>query len=173
MTWSKLKDKASKYKTIYVTGCQRTGTTFCAKALAEEIGYRHIDEAEFNASDLDKFLSIDKNKSVIQCPALFHLFPNLAEGELIVYIDRSTNQVSKSMVRSGWYKEHGKKEYSIYKKHYTEQTPQSIHELKESHYLSKMRYLENLFVLDFNSLKEAKGYLPLGRRKNFTIKQTA
>lgn len=166
MTWRQLVNESKKYPTVYVTGCQRTGTTFCAKALAKEIGYNHIDEQEFNADNVDRFNTLNKKNAVIQCPALFHLFPSLGEGGLIVYIDRDMADVVKSMRECRWLQK-----YDEYESQKFSNLIIGTYFLKEEHY-NKMRDQSNVVKINYEDLSNAEGYLTKEQREGFNIKQT-
>lgn len=167
MTWQQLITEAKKYSTIYVTGCQRTGTTFCAHALANEIKYTHIDEKVFNADDLDLFNSIPKYNTVIQCPALFHLFPKLTTSGLILYIDRDEKDVVASMNKSGWLEK-----YRVSESRKFSNKVIDPYGLKLAHYLC-IKSAQNVVSIPYEELVNAKGYLPKEKRTGFNIKQIA
>ena len=45
VAWNDLLEVAKGYDKVVVSGCQRSGTTFAAKDLASELGYKFIDES--------------------------------------------------------------------------------------------------------------------------------
>jgi GT2 family glycosyltransferase len=90
------------YTSIVVTGPQRSGTRIHAKILAEELGYRYVDEEEFDYRNFSKCLAKMTDKTVIQAPALAsmaHMFP---EDALIVYMRRPIDDIVASQNRIKW-----------------------------------------------------------------------
>lgn len=58
---------------LFVTGPQRSGSTFVSHCLAKSYGLKHIDEMEFDVYFLDWFFKIVKNLNnwVVHAPGLF------------------------------------------------------------------------------------------------------
>lgn len=96
--------KLRPYKRIVVTGCQRSGTTAVSQMIATDLGYRNIDEYEFETHDYDafrKFLNLEN--IVIQCPAItqnLHLIDT--RDTLIIWMERPFEEIRKSMKRINW-----------------------------------------------------------------------
>lgn len=117
-TWDEVINLSKNYKKIVVSGCQRSGTTIMAKAIAHEIKYIHHDESDFGVDNELRFSKIIENdeNSVIQAPALLHILPKYVnDNVLIVIIERNPVDVIKSMIRVNWFKHHGRREYRKYK----------------------------------------------------------
>lgn len=92
---------------LFVTGPQRSGTTFISNCLAKSHGIPIIDEAEFEAHFYGRFRFLaKKNKNwVVQGPALFHKifdvyhdFPDVT----FVVIKRNVEDILKSQKRISW-----------------------------------------------------------------------
>lgn len=166
MTWEELLDKSKNHKTVVITGCQRTGTTYAAKELARVLGYVHYDEGGFGTHSFERFMTIvnkDENK-VIQAPALLHEMSNLPKDVMVVMMVRDEDDVAKSMTRLGWFKVHANKEYRLYKKDILK-TPQQLYRTK----IEFGRKL-NLDELDYNELKKTENYVE-DRSKFTNLKQ--
>lgn len=166
MTWEELLDKSKNHKTVVITGCQRTGTTYTAKELARVLGYKHYDEGNYGGHSLQRFMKIvnkDENK-VIQAPALLHEVGKLPKDVMVVMMVRDEEDVAKSMIRLGWFKTYGNKEYRLYKED-TLKTPQQLYRTK----IEFGRKL-NLDELDYNELKKTENYVE-DRSKFTNLKQ--
>ena len=91
---------------IFITGPQRTGTTFAAKIIANELGYDHIDEQEFDTYHWNKLKTLLSNRSkcVIQAPALAHqahLFHTF-ESTAVIWMKRDSKAVFSSEQSKNW-----------------------------------------------------------------------
>lgn len=64
----KLINKLKKHKKIVVTGPHRSGTTIAAFILATDLGYKFVDEQEYDGNDPEKFMKLfsKPRKMVIQ-----------------------------------------------------------------------------------------------------------
>ena len=92
-----------KFKTIYVCGPQRSGTTFFAWILSKRLEYRLIDEMEFQVENFDILMSLDRGNSVVQCPGLSHRLEDLAgEDVCIVFMIRPIEDIIASQERIRW-----------------------------------------------------------------------
>lgn len=166
MTWEEIIEKSKKHKTIVITGCQRTGTTYTAKELARVLEYVHYDENSFKTHSFQMFMNIlskDENK-VIQAPALLHKMGELPKDVMIVMMIRDESDVAKSMVRLGWFKNHANKEYKLYKKD-TLKSPEQLYRTK----IEFGREL-NLNELNYEELKKTENYVE-DRSKFNNLKQ--
>ena len=99
--------KLQSYKKIYVTGAQRSGTTFAARYMAKMLGYKHIDEHDFGTHNFQNMLNItqDNDEFVIQCPAQTHnilSFP-LDNTSIVVYMNRDFYDIITSEHRIDWH----------------------------------------------------------------------
>ena len=60
-----------QYQNIFVSGPNRSGTTICARMIAEDTGHDLVLEDEFtcsNLAQLSTFINADYGPQVIQCP---------------------------------------------------------------------------------------------------------
>ena len=91
---------------IFITGPQRTGTTFAAKIIAEDLEYDHIDEQEFGTYHLERLSKLIQSRSrcVIQAPALshkahlFHAFDDAA----VIWMKRNSRDTLSSEESKNW-----------------------------------------------------------------------
>jgi hypothetical protein len=92
---------------LFITGPQRSGTTFVSNCLSRSFSIPLIDESEFDAHFYGrfKFLASKKEDWVVHGPALFHKifdvvndFPDVT----LVVVRRNINQILESQQRISW-----------------------------------------------------------------------
>lgn len=170
-TWEELPLLAKKHNTIIVTGSQRSGTTFGAKAIANYLEYRHYDEHDFGVEDMSNFeslVALPENK-VIQAPAILHELKAYDQraGVLLLIMTRDADDVAASMIKHGWFKNHGYAEYNKFKSG-TPETPQQVYETKIE-FSRTLRAHE----LPYNELQKHGGFVRKEERSNWHIKQVS
>lgn len=103
---------------IFVTGPQRSGTTFVANCLASSFGVPMIDESEFDVYFYGNFKHLAKKHEnwVIHGPALFHNvfdvlndFPDVT----FVVVKRSIQDILHSQSRISWTDEIERKNMNV------------------------------------------------------------
>jgi len=70
----------AKYRVILVTGPHRSGTTICARMIANDTGHDFVIEDEFafaNLAQLSAYVHSSYGPVVIQCPFLSHVIDDL------------------------------------------------------------------------------------------------
>ena len=157
---------AKRFDRIVVTGCQRSGTTFCAKALAQEIKYHHIDEMYFEADRVSRFEELlhTYSRAVFQAPALLHTMPKYQDNVLVVVLHRRKVDVVTSMERINWFSRFGQAEYNKFKEGICP-TPELLIE-------TKTRFSQTLKALHlpYTELKHFEGFVD--KRIGWGEKQT-
>jgi hypothetical protein len=167
VSWEEVIDLGKKENKVIVSGCQRSGTTIAALAIATEINRTFIDESAYMAENQKLFhheFTI-QNKFVMHAPAMLHILPHYQDKALIVIIERDIQDVVKSMKRIGWFERHGKYEYRKFKKEIPS-SPEEIYKVKEEFIVSL-----NCIILPYTELKKSSLYVD--KRENWYIKQTA
>jgi len=106
MNYNDVIQKLEHSKKIIVTGPQRSGTTFAAYAIANDLKLKFFKETTFDNENIVKFRHIiyTENEFVLQCPAMVDRLPELAsyhDLEIIV-INRNIDDIIKSQARIGW-----------------------------------------------------------------------
>ena len=94
-------------KKFLITGCQRSGTRFYAKRLAEQHGVSYIDENVYGVRDYEALKEILRGKSgfCVHGPAIKgHVQEFKADypDAEIIWMFRDTEETIKSMVKKGW-----------------------------------------------------------------------
>ena len=101
-------DILREYRKIVICGPQRSGTTFCCKAIAEALDYEAVYEESFNTYDENKFLSLfsTENSQVIQAPGMTHLVHTIDDDlrVFVVIMRRSIEDIITSQNRISWNK---------------------------------------------------------------------
>ncbi len=172
----------SQYSRIIVSGCQRSGTTFVSKILAQDLGYACIDENDFGVDSKPHFLKkLEQEKIVIHCPALSHILQEIQTPDsIIVWVSRPYEEIRASMRRINWdtsFEALEKKKYlcSPFYKEFLE-TSLPIEELKTLAW--KERQVPALKVphleIEYHSeyVKQHPLHIPKARRGHFAPKQT-
>lgn len=97
----------AEFNQILVTGPQRSGTTICARMVAEDTGHEYIDEAVFNVHRWDYLQGILEawDKIVVQCPAVAHCIHQVPDDALVVWMMRPPRDIIASQERIGWKEE--------------------------------------------------------------------
>lgn len=93
------------FKTVLVTGPQRSGTTICAAMIAHDTGHRFVREDEFrNQLSLLMNLVLSDGKLAIQCPAQARWAADFGnyEGVAIVWMVRPIEEIVASQQRINW-----------------------------------------------------------------------
>ena len=94
-----------QFNSIVVSGPQRAGTRFVAKAIAYDTEKTFIDEKDINFHDFRLLEWYLRKNCVIQCPGLCHLLHNIkTESTLIVMVNRPIEEILASENRR-WDKE--------------------------------------------------------------------
>ncbi len=92
------------WRRYLVTGPQRSGTTIAAQIIAQELGFRFVDEQHFDFVDRQKFKQLlSETEVVIQCPTMMRHIHEIADHETcIVVMRRPLNEILRSQERIGW-----------------------------------------------------------------------
>jgi len=93
-------DYLARFRTIVVTGPQRSGTTIAAKMIAHDLQREHIDEQDYGTHDLLCFLRIIDRSAVIQAPALSAYCHLLPAHVAVVFMRREIDAIQASQDRA-------------------------------------------------------------------------
>ena len=91
----------------FVTGPQRSGSTFLAHAISFDLGIQHIDEVDFQTFDYEQFREVAARSRhwVAQAPALFHHLTDMQKdfpSVIPVVCRRRVEDITKSQQRVNW-----------------------------------------------------------------------
>ena len=180
------------YKRIIITGPQRSGTTFTAKAIADTLNYKFVDEAEFGINNFNRFKSeLSEDNIVIQAPAMSSMVHMAAgEDDLVVFMSRKWSDILKSV-----YKKNGRLSnwifqdtmYELEKSHIQKVDPNinSVYDLivdRNSYYLNCFyalwkeyfsKQIPNSIALNYESMNKHPMWVNKNLRSHFLIKQTS
>jgi hypothetical protein len=102
------------FKTIVVTGPQRSGTTITAAMIAHDTGKDFHPEEDFGVHDEVRFLELLEKGGVIQAPGMCHLANVLPRECMVIFVKRKLEDILKSQKRIGWGEEENKRELKKY-----------------------------------------------------------
>jgi len=163
--------KLSNEERVLVTGPQRSGTRIAAKIIANDLGYKYVDEDEFGVYDIARFLGIYEQQTniVIQCPSMSryaHLFNH--EGTFIVFMMRDVAEIIASQKRINWTADkEERRRYGNVK----DERPISVIKYDYWERVQKpmtLKYLE----MNYNDLSTSHLWISKANRLKFTAKQT-
>lgn len=168
-----------QYNKIVVSGFQRSGTTFCAWSLSQDLKYNLVDEA-----CTIKNITESPSKSVIQAPQVCQLIHEInMPNSFIIFMSRNCLDVIKSANRltfqtfdnKNWNQLFDKIEIQRVKDVNESFVDQNIHSCYNKHnfFLNyQMHNMQTEFtIFNYESLKDNHRFLQPEYRKNFHGKQ--
>lgn len=169
-----------KYKTILVTGPQRSGTTIAGKMIAHDTGHEYIDEYDYQTIQEKLFLKVlaDKQNIVVQCPAMSHIIHKVAdENTLVVMMIRNSDDIYASEVRMKWfigpYVELARLGMDRHTAKRFRMRGGRVSDLKYERWEKKQKKLiPHYLELEYESLSSHPLWIPREKRVNFGGKQT-
>lgn len=176
MTYNDLLSKLSPYSRVIVSGPQRSGTTYTAFILSQDLNYTHIDEQNFGTHTSSGFLeAITRENIIVQCPAVSHVLDQIQEkNTIILWIDRNDRDIALSEDRINWHPHWFNVEKDKYRTIYGDEVDQfERNSLMKKHYWGIQKQTLKVDYLDipYSILKETKGFVSKDQRKNFGVKQ--
>lgn len=90
----------ARFRTIFVTGPQRSGTTIAGRMIAADLGREYFDERDFGAHDLHNLLRLSSENAVIQGPALSAYCHLLPAHVAVVFMQRDLAEIVASQDRT-------------------------------------------------------------------------
>jgi len=157
-----------KFKSIIVSGPQRSGTRICAKMIAYDTGYQYIDEVyiKIDSEDLlNKYLV--KGEVVVQCPALAHIVHKYNNDIAIIFMRRDIKDILASQKRVGWSTRPEERELKKYNK------KGIISKIKYDYWEDYQKSkIKNFFEVDYKSLSTHPLWKTKKERKDYHSDQT-
>jgi hypothetical protein len=98
-------ESLKKYQQIFVTGPQRSGTTICGKMIAQDTGFKYVDEFKFGVSNRSKLSELISGSTgnVFQCPGICRYIQDFSnENTLVVIMKRDPADILASQNRIDW-----------------------------------------------------------------------
>ena len=156
---------------VIVTGPQRSGTTFAAKILANDLHAKNVDEREINWVDLHKLhqlLSSRFRRHVIQCPCLSSMVHFISSPETaVVFMIRDLDDIYRSEKRVQW--PHNRQEIRRYFRA-DGQSAEIKYDAWRQFQREKMKV--PFFELEYESMKSHDLWINKEARSDFNSKQT-
>ncbi len=157
------------FRTVLVTGPQRSGTTIAGKMIAHDTGYQYVDENEFHVDNLDEFKPIVRRRPriVVQCPGLCRFAHHFADNQtLVVLMRRPIAGIRKSEKRINWSEE--PRELWKYGRR-----AGVIAEIKYQYWDEKQRAaIPHTMEIEYESLAAHPLFVPKEKRAHFKPRQT-
>ena len=92
----------TRFRTIVVTGAQRSGTHVAALILAADTGYEYVDDSEFGVRNRAKFSwECRKPGKVIHCPGMSRWIHEVPDDVLVVFMTRDIDEIHASEKQIG------------------------------------------------------------------------
>lgn len=137
---------------LFVTGPQRSGTTFVSHALAHDHGLAHIDELDTDVYNYAAFLRAVEGRDnwVSQSPALFYKVRQVVvdvPGVTVVVIRRPVAEICRSLNRIGYDVRHERKKLGLWG------DPRPVAEIKYSLWDEWKTDIPNWIELDYHSFR--------------------
>jgi hypothetical protein len=90
----------AKFRTIFVTGPQRSGTTIAGRIIAQDLDREYIDERDYGVHELANLFRLVEEKAVIQGPALSAYCHLLPKHVAVVFMRRPLKEIVSSQDRT-------------------------------------------------------------------------
>jgi len=169
------------YSQIIVTGPQRSGTTFTARAIAATMAMSYVDENEVKVREKDLLMNLLRFRSaiVVQAPGCTHLLHDIDEPDTaIVWVRRPIKDILESQSRVKWSGE--EQELRQYRSFQNQHCPPHIHgsaAIKTWHWDSWQKSACKVDTFEMNYgckfLTEHDLWVNKSKRSNFGIRQWA
>lgn len=162
----------SHFEHILVSGPQRSGTRFCSKIIATDLGYRYVDEADIGYHNISRvYENLRGSSCVIHCPALGHALHRIVDGDIcVVFMLRRPADIRKSMKRIGW--DYGQPERDKYVAEGFTCDQGDIVDLKYAAWEQQKENIANFQEIEYESLSAHPRWIPQERRLHFGAHQT-
>ncbi len=173
MTYAELLDEVKHFRVIVVSGPQRSGTTFAAQCIAEDLDYTYIDEGEFSVNKFDQFMAIAswRRRVVIQAPGLTSKLdhPSLTaiSDACVVFMHRSVAEIIESQDRIRW--ADAGAEWAQYGE---SRDGRSIAAFKYHQWKRQCASVPNFFDFQYLAMQAHDRWVDKADRVSFTPKQT-
>jgi len=157
----------TKYKIIFVTGSQRSGTQICTKMISLDTKRKAFSENNYS-NDIKTFYNLINrysNDFVIQCPEFVWDIINFnSENNLVIYVKRTIEDVVKSMKIA---------HYNPTQDHVTRYgnlSPEELLIAKYEKWKIDRKHIINSLEIKYESLKDHPAWVPKEMRHLFDLK---
>lgn len=159
-----------RFARILVTGPQRSGTTICARMIADDLGYEFLPEESFGVSDVDSWRDTVRNMhlQVLQCPAMCRYVDEFGNDDdlAVVMMMRPIYEIVVSQNRIEW--THERAELDRYG---VSDGPISV--VKYTYWVTMQRDLiKNAYDVPYHSLRSHRLWVPAAKRAGWLPRQT-
>lgn len=103
MTLDELLPRLKGYRSVLVTGPQRSGTTIAARIISAEMGLRYVDELDVGVHDEGRVrAALAESGIVLQAPGMAHLCDTFGPDVAVVFMRRHLDEIRRSEDRIEW-----------------------------------------------------------------------
>ena len=169
--------KAERKKKIIVCGPQRSGSRFSANTIAKDLGYKFIDELDYDIINFNKMINLTKDEECfcVQAPSLTHLIKDMPNDFTIIFMFRDIDSIRKSEKRISWVCEAGIIEYT--KKEFKSDSrinwnaPISVIKYEIWEKIQKPSIANDFYEVDYNTFSHHPAWKKKKDRMNFKASQ--
>lgn len=158
------------FRSILVTGPQRSGTTFVSRALAKDLNYILVDEFDYGVRDEEAWkMWVDWSiETVIQCPSMMIRTHCVPDDVLVIVMQRNIEDIIASQQRINWSEAD---EFIELRRYGLEEGV--ISEIKYSYWnLHKHEGPRFFLEIEYESMKGHPMWVDQEKRRDFDKKQT-
>ena len=161
--------KLKPFKQILVTGPQRSGTTICARMIADDLGLAFYPEERVGINNPNRLaeLLLTESDFVLQCPGLSHVVHKFAHKRIaVVWMKRSLADIKKSEQRINW------QDFVERRNYMADDNPKHIAQIKNELWRATQKHIiDNAFEINFDSLERYPLFVPEAVRETFGPRQ--
>jgi len=170
---------SNNIKKIIITGPQRSGTRFMTSILSDDMGYKYIDESEFDIWSYEKLKSITMGIDgfVAHAPGLAHLVNEIDNDIFIVFMRRDVADIVNSQNRINWGEIEINYIKDIYRNKFKNHTIDFTKPISEIKYqvwdIEKLNILNKYVDFNYTDLKLHKRWVDKDKRTGFNPHQVS
>jgi len=167
----------TSFRVIVVSGPHRSGTTICAKMIAQDTGFEFYPEEAFGPDNVKAWqeLVVSATSGVIQCPSMCYRLQLAGQYDdvAIVFVMRNLIDIEMSQRLVGWtfdgfYKNRYRAELAVYR-----QESGSLAQIKHEEWTSQKLMIKHPFEVEYEDLSDHPLWIPRAQRVDFGPRQTA
>lgn len=160
------------FNRILVSGPQRSGTRFCSQIIAEELGYRYVDEMDIDYNDVGKLNEkANGGGAVVQCPGLSHVLHLITRpSDIAVMMLRDIEDIERSQRRIHW--NYADVEWKKCVDEWGNMPARCVAELKYVIWAQQKELIQHYQEIWYESLSAHRRWVDEEKRKHFGAYQT-
>jgi hypothetical protein len=169
-------DALKSFGTIVVTGPQRSGTKIVAEMLADDLGLRYVNEAEYGVHCFERFWTVLSEKAVVHGPAISAYCHLLPASVAVVFVFRDDAEIMASQAHvTGWLTHEAPRELQKYFRGPFEQSVAAVKYEAWRHFQKPAMREAGKIYIELHYPEDVLAhprYVPSERRKDWEPQQT-